>query len=164
MRLAERQAQAVAFHPPPCPTRTEFVLAPRGSTVSHGASSYQFRHHSMTFPCMSHIPHAFGWKLPTFAVPLSTPLVVLPVGYPPGWFPIYRPTSVIRSFAVSILMPYPEFNAVVLPARQAYSHCASVGKSNACPVFMRSRPKNEFVSTLRSAGQFVPAMVPRMSE
>jgi len=46
-----------------------------------------------------------------------------------------------------------EFKAVVVLARQAYSHCAEVGKSKSRPVLARSRPRKESSSTALLAGQ-----------
>src|SRR5262245_28408793 len=67
---------------------------------------------------MSCSPQAFGGKLPTLAArpsdgPASAPLYGLPL-----------------TFACLLLSLSPNAVAVVVPARQAYSHCASVGSRN----------------------------------
>ena len=42
---------------------------------------------------------------------------------------------------------FPEFKAVVVPARHAYSHWASVGRSNVNPVFSCNFPMKDVAST-----------------
>src|SRR5262245_56385654 len=70
---------------------------------------------------MSCSPQAFGGKLPTLVArprdgPGSAPLYGLPL-----------------KFACLLLSLSPNAVAVVVPARQAYSHCASVGSRNSHP-------------------------------
>ena len=60
-------------------------------------------------------------------------------------------------------MSPPLLYALVVPARQAYSHCASVGRSNpSIPVRARSFPMNESGSTAEDAGHFAPSPFPRI--
>ena len=66
------------------------------------------RHHSAMFPCMSYSPKSFGSSSAT-------------AWSRPSELPRYHPTRA-RSSSVS-----PEWYRVVVPARHAYSHCASVG-------------------------------------
>ena len=59
-------------------------------------------------------------------------------------------------------MSVPEFRAVVVPARQAYSHWASVGRSNFIPVFVRRMSMKELASTSSLSGQPMPLLPPRI--
>ena len=56
----------------------------------------------------------------------------------------YEATFASCSFSVRF---FPEFKAVVVPALQAYSHCASVGRSKTNLVFACNIPMNEVAST-----------------
>src|SRR5437588_5984398 len=68
---------------------------------------------------MSHRPHWFSPYSPTFVVrSLLGPLSVVPYGK----FPM--------QFACLPFSSEPKENSVVVPARQAYSHSASVGNRN----------------------------------
>ena len=59
--------------------------------------------------------------------------------------PVAHKTAVAFSVLVRF---FPLFKAVVVPARHAYSHCASVGRSSVpSPVFARSFPMNDPAST-----------------
>ena len=82
--------------------------APVGSTAGDFASYFPYpsQHHSQTFPCMSNNPQPFGSLLPPEAVRLA-------------WN-----TAYFRSISSSL----PLANSVVVPARQEYSHSASVGR------------------------------------
>ena len=99
---------AVAVQLPPRTTRSGTPAAPVGSTAGDFASyfSYPSQHHSQTFPCMSNSPQPFGSLLPPEAVRLA------------------RNTAYFRRISSSP----PLANSVVVPARQAYSHSASVGR------------------------------------
>ena len=70
------------------------------------------------------MPHAFAGKLPTG-------VAVVP-----------------RKFACSGVIVSPNAVAVVVPARHAYSHCASVGNRNRNPSpFSVNNPQNRSAST-----------------
>ena len=68
----------------------------------------QSAHHCHTFPCMSYSPQAFGFFSPTGCV------------IPPE-FLLNHATSANPASSS------PQYQRVVVPARQAYSHSASVG-------------------------------------
>src|SRR5437588_8496137 len=72
-------------------------------------------------PCMSCRPQALAGLLPTFAARLSDG---------PGSAPLY---GLPLKFACLLLSLSPNAVAVVVPARHAYSHCASVGSRNSHP-------------------------------
>ena len=64
--------------------------------------------------------------------------------------------------ADAVVLVVPLFHAPVVPARQAYSHCASVGRSKRrLPVLARRMPKKEVASTVFAAGHWLPSVVPR---
>src|SRR5476651_452296 len=76
---------------------------------------------------MSYNPKAFGGKLPTGEVFCRfTPCLPLP----------YTPSPL--KFALSVEIVSPKKKGVVVPARQAYSHSASVGKRYCFFSFTRS--------------------------
>src|SRR5262249_29694831 len=88
---------------------------PVGSTPSSsGLPSKKSRTNSRTLPCMSCSPNAFGGSSPTAC------------SRPPE-FSANQPTFA-RSASV-----FPLKYAVVVPARHAYSHCASVGSCTVRP-------------------------------
>ena len=66
--------------------------------------------------------------------------------------PAYRPSSVMFASEFAFVMVVPLFQAPAVPARQAYSHWASVGRSNLSPVRCRSRDMNEPSPTASEAG------------
>ena len=61
-----------------------------------------------------------------------------------------------------MVIPLSLFRAPSDPARHAYSHCASVGRSNASPVFARRIPMKLPASTAAEAGHLAPAASPRI--
>src|SRR5262249_39015531 len=92
---------------------------------------------------MSYRPQAFGLNLPTGAVNTkpSSPRTVVQAGNCPAAEASGRfaePTSDSGSA--------PVWKRVVLPARQAYSHSASVGSSYFFPSFLLSQSQNATAS------------------
>ena len=102
------------------------------------------RHHSKTLPCMSYKPHALAVFWPTrWVVELE--------------LDEYHPAAANADSLSPVLY------VVVVPARQAYSHCASVGKSSSViPVRLLSRPMKLSVSTEDEAGHCEPDDAPRI--
>ena len=115
-RDADWQSLPPEHQPPPRVTRNESVVGPIGSPPlpSH-TSPYQSWHHSHTFPCMSYNPKVFGFFSPTGC------------GLSPE-FALYQ------AYSPSCFSSSPKQNLPVLPARQAYSHCDSVGNTNLPPL------------------------------
>src|SRR5262249_12516105 len=118
-RKADRHGQPSSAQHPPRRTRDVALAAYRsGSTPPGSLAWYQSRHHSKVLPCMSYSPQALAGELPTLAARASDR---------PGSAPLYgRPLK----FACLLLSWSPNEVAVVVPARQAYSHWASVGNRN----------------------------------
>jgi len=120
------------FQHPPRITRYAPVVEPLGSVTAFAPYLlYQSWHHSHTFPCMSYSPKAFGFLSPTGCV------------LPPEFlsYHAYSPSSFSSS---------PKQNLLVLPARHAYSHSASVGNTNLPPwpsVFAFSLTRNFWQSS-----------------
>src|SRR4029079_6048839 len=76
--------------------------------------------HSLTLPCMSNSPHAFGFFVATGC----------------GRSPEF---SRVHAYSPSARASLPKLYAVVVPARAAYSHSASVGRRYVLPVFADSQ-------------------------
>jgi hypothetical protein len=104
---------ARAFHPPPRhePPRITRKTAPSGPVGSWwlplGSSTYQSPHHSHTFPCISYRFHRFAGS---------------------DWTGTVRSSHISSVFARRESNSSPKEYAVCVPARQAYSHCASAGR------------------------------------
>src|SRR5579871_5058555 len=82
-------------------------------------------HHSWRLPCMSYRPKALGRYDPTAAVRFRNgPFAAAPNGDAP------------LKFACVEESVLPKWNTVVVPARQAYSHSASVGRRYTRPAFL----------------------------
>ncbi len=108
-RYADRQNLAeLNQHPPRCPKYLPDDRPSGSDGGSLGYTSYQFEQNSDTFPCMSYRPHLLGSFIPTACV-------VLPL------------FSSNHSYLLSCETSSPKLWAVVVPARHAYSHSASVG-------------------------------------
>lgn len=110
LRNADRQTPAGLTQPPPRRTLAEPVAGPVGSLcVVEAYLPYQSEHHSHTLPCISYNPQAFGDFWPTGC---SMP-------------PELGENQACPCNAASSSIPY---QRVVVPARDAYSHCASLAK------------------------------------
>ena len=111
-RLAERKGAPPSPQEPPRLARVEPDAGPVGSTTGLPvgyAAWYRSAVHSQTFPCISKKPHGLAENCPTFTVWLGSA----------PWF----------QFAFELAIVGPHEYAVVVPAREAYSHCDSVGKT-----------------------------------
>src|SRR5262245_11963799 len=75
---------------------------------------------------MSYRPKALGGKLPTGVVRSR---------YPP---PVVSVSRVPSKLACSVERYFPKWKGVVVPARQEYSHSASLGRRYTLPVFRSS--------------------------
>src|SRR5579862_1009207 len=120
VRYADRQVQPGPQTEPPR-SIGDRPLTTRGSTPPGDFSSQEStslcrsRHHSAALPCMSCRPHGFGFLSPTswgYISPLALPSPL-------------RPPH--QAYSLSCVSSSPNEYAVVVPARHAYSHCASVG-------------------------------------
>src|SRR5262245_56023474 len=128
MRQDDRHGQPSSVHAPPRLTRdtspvrffcaVSFAAYKSGSVPPGSLAWYQSRHHSNVLPCMSCRPHALAGYFPTFtALPMEGPSSA----------PLY---GLSLKFACLVLSLSPNDVAVFVPARQAYSHWASVGRRN----------------------------------
>src|SRR5262245_23032642 len=116
-RDAQRAAPAPVSQLPPRTTCVAPDEAPDGSsTSSAGYAPYKSPVHSETLPCMSTSPQALGGNPP--------PRVVCSRNIPE---PVPAFGSLPLKLAWTVVMVSPVENAVAVPARQAYSHSASVG-------------------------------------
>ena len=127
-RSADRQLTASTLQSPPRYTRCQPLAGPLGSvTDPEGYSPYQSEHHSHTLPCMSYKTHALAGYVPTGDVfSRFGPFVSVPYGLVP---------SQLACLPFNWL---PKLNGVIVPARHAYSHSASVGKRYLRPAFFSS--------------------------
>ena len=105
LRGADRQKPGSRLQPPPRFTRSEPV---------------QSVHHSNKLPCMSCKPHGLGFFDPTLWAYFSPASKALPSNH------AYSPKFDLSS---------PNKYVVVVPARHAYSHSASVGRRYSSTAF-----------------------------
>ena len=105
------EARRGSYHEPPRSTRASPVGGPVGSALSAGSyGPYQSQHHSQTLPCMSCRPKRVGRPEPDRLDRVAR--IVLEPGMLRRALPGHRRSC----------------RRPALPARQAYSHSASVGR------------------------------------
>src|SRR5215470_5461844 len=85
--------------------------------------------HSQALPCMSKSPHELGLRLPTGMGPSVRVSLRQPSRQAKR-----EPRSANLAYAQSSVSSLPKLQLVVVPARAAYSHSASVGKRYGLPV------------------------------